>query len=50
INTMPGFTTISMFARLWEASGVGFGALVDRLIALALERHHEKQRLKTSAL
>jgi D-alanine-D-alanine ligase len=50
INTIPGFTTISMFAKLWEASGVPFPALVDRLIALALERHEEKQRLRTSAL
>ena len=50
INTMPGFTTISMFARLWEASGVSYSALVDRLITLALERHQEKQRLRTSVL
>jgi D-alanine-D-alanine ligase len=50
INTIPGFTTISMFAKLWEASGLSFSALVDRLIALAVERHEEKQRLKTSAL
>lgn len=50
INTIPGFTTISMFAKLWEASGLSYPALVDRLIALALERHQEKQRLRTSAL
>jgi D-alanine-D-alanine ligase len=50
INTMPGFTTISMFAKLWEASGVPYPALVDRLIALALARHAEKQRLRTSVL
>ncbi|MEZ5287694.1 MAG: hypothetical protein R2712_23405 [Vicinamibacterales bacterium] len=50
INTMPGFTTISMYAKLWEASGVGYAALIDRLIALALERHQEKQRLRTSVL
>jgi D-alanine-D-alanine ligase len=49
INTIPGFTTISMYAKLWEASGVGFAALLDRLIALALERHHDRQRLRTSA-
>jgi D-alanine-D-alanine ligase len=49
INTIPGFTTISMFAKLWEASGVDYAALVDRLIALALERHAEKRRLRTSA-
>lgn len=49
INTIPGFTTISMFSKLWEASGVSYAALLDRLIALALERHHEKQALRTSA-
>ncbi len=50
INTMPGFTTISMYSKMWEASGVGYAALVDRLIQLALERHAEKQRLRTSVL
>jgi D-alanine-D-alanine ligase len=50
INTIPGFTTISMFAKLWEASGVPFPALVDRLIQLALERHADKQRLRTSVM
>lgn len=50
INTIPGFTTISMFAKLWEASGLSYPALVDRLIALALERHREKQGLRTSVL
>ena len=49
INTMPGFTTISMFSKLWVASGVEYAALVDRLIALAVERHAEKQQLRTSA-
>jgi D-alanine-D-alanine ligase len=37
-----------MYPKLWEASGVPYPALLDRLIALALERHAEKQRLKTS--
>jgi D-alanine-D-alanine ligase len=50
INTIPGFTTISMFAKLWEASGVTYAALVDRLIQLAIERHAEKQRLRTSVM
>ncbi|MGH9410064.1 MAG: D-alanine--D-alanine ligase family protein [Vicinamibacterales bacterium] len=50
VNTIPGFTTISMFAKLWVASGVDYPALLDRLIALALERHAEKQQLRTSAL
>jgi D-alanine-D-alanine ligase len=43
INTMPGFTTISMYSKLWAASGVDYPTLVDRLIALAIERHHERQ-------
>lgn len=50
INTMPGFTTISMFAKLWQASGVEYSTLVDRLVQLALERHTEKQALRTTAL
>jgi D-alanine-D-alanine ligase len=49
VNTIPGFTTISMFAKLWAASGVDYAALVDRLITLATERHAEKQDLRTSA-
>jgi D-alanine-D-alanine ligase len=49
INTIPGFTTISMFAKLWDATGVGYAALVDRLITLAIDRHAEKQELRTSA-
>ena len=39
INTIPGFTSISMFPKMWEQTGLGFAALVDRLIELALERH-----------
>jgi D-alanine-D-alanine ligase len=39
INTMPGFTSISMYPKLWEASGVPYATLLDRLIALACERH-----------
>jgi len=50
INTMPGFTTISMYSKMWEASGVSYAELVDRLIGLGIERHTEKQRLKTSAV
>ena len=49
VNTIPGFTTISMYSKLWEASGVSYGQLVDRLVALALERHSAKQGLRTSA-
>lgn len=47
INTMPGFTSVSMYPRLWEASGLGFAQLLDRLIALALERHEERRRLRS---
>ena len=48
INTMPGFTTISMFSKMWAASGVDYPTLVGRLIKLAIERHKVKQELKTS--
>jgi D-alanine-D-alanine ligase len=48
INTIPGFTTISMYPKLWAATGLEYAALLDRLIALALERHAAKQRLRTS--
>ena len=48
INTIPGFTTISMFSKLWAASGLDYPALLDRLVTLALERHAEKQQLRTS--
>ncbi|MFO7300938.1 MAG: D-alanine--D-alanine ligase family protein [Acidobacteriota bacterium] len=49
INTLPGFTAISMFPKLWSASGLPFPALIDRLITLALERHADRQRTRTSA-
>ena len=49
INTMPGFTTISMYSKLWAASGVAYPALIDRLIALALERHAVQQQRRMSA-
>jgi D-alanine-D-alanine ligase len=48
VNTIPGFTTISMYPKMWEASGLSYADLLDRLIALALERHTERQQLKTS--
>jgi D-alanine-D-alanine ligase len=50
INTIPGFTTISMYSKMWEATGVSYPMLVDRLIKLAVERHGEKQRLRTSLM
>jgi len=46
VNTIPGFTSISMYPKLWEASGMPFRELIDRLIALALEVHAEKDRTK----
>ncbi|HXG56548.1 MAG TPA: D-alanine--D-alanine ligase family protein [Vicinamibacterales bacterium] len=48
VNTIPGFTTISMYSKMWQASGVPYPELLDRLIALALERHAAKQQLRTS--
>ena len=46
INTIPGFTSISMYPKLWEASGLPYRELLTRLIDLALAQHHEKQRTK----
>ena len=48
INTIPGFTSISMYPRMWEASGLPYSRLIDRLIELALERHQEKARTRYS--
>jgi D-alanine-D-alanine ligase len=44
VNTIPGFTRISMYPKLWEASGVSYSELIDRLIELALERYADKHR------
>jgi D-alanine-D-alanine ligase len=44
INTMPGFTSISMYPKLWQATGIPYKQLIDRLITLATERHREKQQ------
>ncbi|HEY4380148.1 MAG TPA: D-alanine--D-alanine ligase family protein [Acidobacteriaceae bacterium] len=46
INTLPGFTSISMYPKLWQASGLPYKRLIDRLITLALERHREKQETR----
>jgi D-alanine-D-alanine ligase len=46
INTIPGFTSISMYPKMWEHSGVPFATLVDRLIELALDRHKRKKATK----
>jgi D-alanine-D-alanine ligase len=48
INTIPGFTSISMYPKMWEASGLGFSALIDRLIELALERHEARRSVRYS--
>jgi D-alanine-D-alanine ligase len=44
INTIPGFTATSMYPKLWEATGVSYGELIDRLITLAQERFEERRR------
>lgn len=46
INTMPGFTRISMYPKLWEASGLPYPRLIDELVNLALERHNERRQLQ----
>jgi len=48
INTIPGFTSISMYPKLWEASGISYTDLIDRLIQLALERFEKEKKLRTS--
>jgi D-alanine-D-alanine ligase len=48
INTIPGFTSISMYPKLWAASGLPYSELLDQLIKYALELHAEKNALKTS--
>jgi D-alanine-D-alanine ligase len=44
INTMPGFTAISMYPKLWAASGLEYADLIDRLIQLGIERHEDKKK------
>ncbi|MCP4666442.1 MAG: D-alanine--D-alanine ligase, partial [Deltaproteobacteria bacterium] len=48
INTMPGFTSISMYPKLWEASGMSYTELIDRLIQLAIERFHRERGIKST--
>jgi D-alanine-D-alanine ligase len=48
INTIPGFTKISMYPKMWHASGISYPRLIDRLIELALERSRKEKRLRTS--
>ena len=47
INTMPGFTSISMYPKLWAATGLEYSRLLDRLVELALQRHRERSSIKT---
>jgi D-alanine-D-alanine ligase len=47
INTIPGFTKISMYPKLWEASGLSYGELIDKLIGLAMEKFEREKGLKT---
>ena len=48
INTIPGFTSISMYPKLWEVSGISYSKLIDTLIELAIERYNKEQKLHTS--
>jgi D-alanine-D-alanine ligase len=48
INTIPGFTKISMYPKLWEVSGIGYSQLINTIIELALQRFHKEKRLKNS--
>ncbi|MEK7600954.1 MAG: D-alanine--D-alanine ligase [Patescibacteria group bacterium] len=48
INTIPGFTNISMYPKMWEASGISYSDLIDKLITLAIERFEKQQKLRTN--
>jgi D-alanine-D-alanine ligase len=48
IDTIPGFTKISMYPKMWEATGISYSKLIDRLIQLAIQRHRSEKRLRTS--
>ena len=48
INTIPGFTKISMYPKMWEVSGISYSKLIDQLIQLAIQRHRAEKRLRTS--
>ena len=49
LNSLPGFTSVSMYPKLWEATGLAYPELLDRLIELALERHALRSKLETHA-
>jgi D-alanine-D-alanine ligase len=44
VNTIPGFTPISMYPKMWQASGLAYDRLIDRLVELALDRHSRRKR------
>ena len=46
INTIPGFTPISMYPKLWQATGVGYAELIDELVRLAVDRHTRRARFR----
>jgi D-alanine-D-alanine ligase len=46
VNTLPGFTSISMYPKLWEASGLAMPELLDKMVSLAIERYEEKRKLR----
>ena len=46
INTIPGFTKISMYPKLWEANGISYSSLIDKLIELAIDRHNKERTIK----
>ncbi|MEY3467512.1 MAG: hypothetical protein RL532_819 [Actinomycetota bacterium] len=48
INTIPGFTPISMYPKLWQATGLSYSALLDELITLALDRHERRAKFRTT--
>ena len=48
INTMPGFTSISMYPKLWAATGLAYADLIDKLIQLGIERHEDRRRINTA--
>jgi D-alanine-D-alanine ligase len=50
INTIPGFTSISMYPKLWEATGLKYSELLDKLIQLAIERHQRKLEIKMEGI
>jgi D-alanine-D-alanine ligase len=50
VNTLPGFTSISMYPKLWEANGIAYADLISQLLQLAIERRKRKESLKSSRL